>query len=186
MPGSMELRRSIKAPRRYEDELEHGRQPLKPNAYVVKVIQYNPYLPPAAFPTLDSRQPACEKYHVDNHAPQRNYKIDRNPSDPPSENYHIDSDASLDQSTDTAFYLTDSQLLRFPATSPMARSYLDNGPGNPTWESNMSRMAASGPGPEEDRFSASMGEVIEEMETSDEGDSQPSRPPKRKVPDFSV
>ena len=62
----MELRKNIKAPKRYEPELADAphevrympRGDSKP-LFHPPFIDYNPYLPPAAFPTIDSTVPAA-------------------------------------------------------------------------------------------------------------------------------
>lgn len=59
----MNLRKFVKAPKRYEPELddapheERYMPTVKKPLFRAPVIEYNPYLPPAAFPTLDKPRP---------------------------------------------------------------------------------------------------------------------------------
>jgi len=65
----MNLRKQVKAPKRYAPELDDAaheerymptvRKPL----FQAQVIDYNPHLPPAAFPTLDKPKPNISESH---------------------------------------------------------------------------------------------------------------------------
>ena len=65
----MNLRKNVKAPKRYTPELDDApaeerymptiRKPL----FQAQVIEYNPHLPPAAFPTLDKPRPEISEIH---------------------------------------------------------------------------------------------------------------------------
>ncbi|KAL8713645.1 MAG: hypothetical protein Q9225_006721 [Loekoesia sp. 1 TL-2023] len=163
MPVAMELRKNIKAPRRYEDELdEEAARPSPVRAAPANVIRQNPNLPPAAFPTLDLRQPSArENRQADNHIPT-NYR--KNAHDPANSS----SREPNRRSTTTEPHSPQLQHLPMASTSQVTGPHMDNGPGNPIWEMNMRLLEKLDKRTDEDWFMA-------EMETSDE-DGAPSQP----------
>ncbi|KAL8706798.1 MAG: hypothetical protein Q9201_000224 [Fulgogasparrea decipioides] len=195
----MQLRKSVKAPRRYEDEqAEEADHPERISpakvpshlAYRGQVIPYNPNLPPAAFPTLDTRQPNPARENQLRATRENNHPIHRNgqtqynaPLDLPSQSqqpsFHNRQDAQrfTQQPAGLEGTVTPASCLHSPQHPHMAlpgerpRPHTDNGPGNPIWEMNMNLMAELGRTAEE--------EVMAEMETSDEDEATPR--PKRKT-----
>ncbi|KAL8977886.1 MAG: hypothetical protein Q9177_006541, partial [Variospora cf. flavescens] len=191
----MGLRKSVKAPKRYEDEIaERGqlqRSPpinshppitTRPKAYRGPVIEYNPNLPPAAFPTLDPRQPTpAPRYQqqMDRHIPSNPRRRNGNPTPsppyrPPPSNF---SDADLNHSFPLRKTFSESSHGNMAGIGQASRSHhMDNGIGNPIWEGNMAIMEKLSKRTDEDW-------VMAEMETSDEGESSsPQTKPKGAKP----
>lgn len=161
----MELRKSSsrKAPRRYEDELEeeHG-QPssvrvARHNAYRGRVVEYNPQLPPAAFPTLDAGA-SPPKQRKETQIPSSSFSH-RDPSTSSLQQDSLQIPSQAMQAT------LEQPRMAFATSNSLHTS--DNGPGNPIWEKNMARMALLGERTEEDWN-------IAEMESSDE-DGEPTQ-----------
>ncbi|KAI4176162.1 MAG: hypothetical protein LQ343_001206 [Gyalolechia ehrenbergii] len=154
MPAAMELRKHIKAPRRYSRELEEEShpetRPSKPSPIKAKIINYNPHLPPAAFPTLDPRQVLARDNNLpDNHVSGNNDKHARGPT--------TLSSAERDLTAESA-----SPHLHRPQTASVTQKTppgMDNGPGNLIWEKNMKLMNELDERTEEEWF-------IKECETS--------------------
>ncbi|KAL8923376.1 MAG: hypothetical protein Q9208_004646 [Pyrenodesmia sp. 3 TL-2023] len=173
----MELRKSSsrKAPRRYEDELEeeHG-QPssvrvARHNAYRGKVIEYNPQLRPAVFPTLNpGTLPPENQQRPNANAAANQRKETQTPStsfssrDLPTSFLQQDSLQISPQAMPATLQQPD---MSFGASNSLHTR--DNGPGNPVWEKNMAQMALFGDRTEEDWN-------IAEMVSSDE-DVEPTR-----------
>lgn len=173
----MELRKSSsrKAPRRYEDELEeeHG-QPssvrvARHNAYRGKVIEYNPQLPAAAFPTLNPGTLPPENQQRSNANPAAKQRKETQTRSSLF-SHHDPSTSSLQQDSLQISPQAMPATLQQPGMAFGASNSLhtsDNGPGNPVWEKNMAQMALFGNRTEEDWN-------IAEMESSDE-DVEPTR-----------
>ncbi|KAL8761384.1 MAG: hypothetical protein Q9184_002479 [Pyrenodesmia sp. 2 TL-2023] len=173
----MELRKSSsrKAPRRYVDELEeeHG-QPSSVrvahhNAYRGRVIEYNPQLPPAAFPTLNAgASPPKDQQGSNVNVPAKQRKETQIPSS--AFFYHDPSALSLQQDGLQIASQAMPATLQQPSMALGTSNSLytsDNGPGNSVWERNMAQMARLGKRTEEDWN-------IAEMESSDE-DGEPTQ-----------
>ncbi|KAL8918345.1 MAG: hypothetical protein Q9172_005456 [Xanthocarpia lactea] len=179
-------RRMKKAPKRYVDELEQqqedeGGQSQNPplpsarhGAYRGPVIEFNPDLTPAAFPTLDPR--GNNALHPSSHVHTTQHK---NSADSSASSTHqkqqerSPSEANLNhQSMDG----TDPRLIpEFRQTDPnhlvmnpfMGAPLYDtsNGPDNPIWRNNMRIMEDMGKMTDEEL-------IMAEMATSDE-DEEP-------------
>lgn len=167
MPAAtMELRKHIKAPKRYSRELEEDsppvsptdvRQQSKPSRIKAKIVKYNPDLPPVAFPTLDPRTTlACDNSRSGKHGV---------PVRLASARKHIKDRGSLSVSSTerevTASALKHLQHPREMSASQAKQYSNDNGPGNPIWEKNMKLMDEWDARNEEDWF-------VKGCETSDE------------------
>ena len=210
-------RKKIKAPRRFEDEqnitsprqeshqetdesseleeeIYESPNPRKPKsrrpAYCGEVIEFNPNLPPAAFPTLDhpdyvhnggnvtvdlephfsglqspeSRLSGFEGINLDALGSNCRLKeMDRTEDDPTTRSTTADLTHSASQSV-----LQDSMTVEKQTQGSMLSSMYgestDNGPRNPIWVSNMARMEEAGKMSDLDR-------IMLEMETSDEEDA---------------
>ncbi|KAL9017246.1 MAG: hypothetical protein Q9185_005411 [Variospora sp. 1 TL-2023] len=183
MPTPMGLRKSVKAPKRYEDEIAERGQLLpsppvnshppittRPKAYRGPVIEYNPNLPPAAFPTLDPRQPTPApgyQQQMDRHIPSNPRRRNGNPTPsppyrPPPSNF---SHRDLNHSFPLRKTSSQSSYGIMAGIGQASRSHhMDNGIGNPIWEGNMAIMEKLSKRTDEDW-------VMAEMETSDEGES---------------
>ena len=228
---SLRDRKKIKAPTRYKDadidtpsprqdsregsessseieeEIYKAPGPRKPyakkGAFRGKVIEYNPNLPPAAFPTLDHPDyvhnggniPFNLVSHVSG-SRSRNASQSRSESSTPD---HLGRDCPsedinfIGQNPATILATGDSTrgiqgLKRMSAheqkrsrTSTPSSIYgepTDNGPRNPTWLSNMARMEEAG------RMSDLERNMLD-METSDEEDAA-TRPAKIARPHSSI
>ncbi|KAI4095740.1 MAG: hypothetical protein LQ344_001457 [Seirophora lacunosa] len=175
MPSPMRLRKSIKPPKRYEDELGEGghliRSPSvtsQPKAYRGKVIEHNPDLPPAAFPTLDPRRPTPPRTNQQqlNHqkmpSNQRNHAHSPTASPPhqqPATNF---SNRDLNRPFSLRDPVFDYPLDNMTGFDPSSQQHMDNGIGNPIWERNMALLDGF-----EQRTDLEWEEA--EMATSDEG-----------------
>lgn len=175
MPSPMRLRKSIKPPKRYEDELGEGghliRSPSvtsQPKAYRGKVIEHNPDLPPAAFPTLDPRRPTPPRTNQQqlNHqkmpSNQRNHAHSPTASPPhqqPATNF---SNRDLNHPFSLRDPVFDYPLDNMTGFDPSSQQHMDNGVGNPIWERNMALLDGF-----EQRTDLEWEEA--EMATSDEG-----------------
>lgn len=181
MMRNMELRKSSsrKAPRRYEDELvEAYDQPssvrvARQPAYRGKVIEYNPQLPPAAFPTLNAGAlPTESRQRSDVNGPPKQRKEAQTRSslfshrDSPTLSQSLQEDELFQISSQTIPETLQQPQMAFRASTSLRPG--DNGPGNPIWESNMAMMASSGQLTEDELFMA-------EMETSDEDGPPPQK-----------
>ena len=204
-------RRKIKAPTRYEDmgndtpsprqespeesegssefeeEIYKTPEPKKPepkkSAYRGKVIEYNPNLPPAAFPTLDHPDYVHNggniPFDLDAHLSgvrSRNASQSHSESstpdplrrDCPSEDIDVigNDPAMISDTADSARggIQTSTREQRRSRTSMPSSIYgepTDNGPRNPIWLSNMARMEEAG------RMTDLQRNMLD-METSDE------------------
>ena len=209
-------RKRIKAPRRFDDEgpdtssprqnlheeseasseleeeIYHSPEPKKPKskarAYRGQVIEFDPNLPPAAFPTLDHPDYVHNGGHV---AIDLESYLSRSQSANPSlassqvidpdllsrgchrEEIDLSGDQSTMTSTTTDLSRRVSQSLmqtsitvqKQPRASIPSSIYgepTDNGPRNPVWASNMARMEEAGKMSDLDRD-------IMDMESEDEG-----------------
>ncbi|KAL8837247.1 MAG: hypothetical protein Q9170_002620 [Blastenia crenularia] len=185
----MNLRRNIKAPRRYEDELveEEATRPSPFTARAnVREVERNLHLPPAAFPTLDPRQNfPRQSGQADDHAPIN--EQDSNVSsavlstlDPrhtlahetrqadkkiPTNNHSLDARPSLPRGRN------EGRKTQLPPVMA-SRAHRHSGPGNPIWEANMKKMEEWGKMTEEEL-------IMAEMETSE--DEQPPMHLRRRV-----
>ncbi|KAI4115522.1 MAG: hypothetical protein LQ345_003890 [Seirophora villosa] len=175
MPSPMRLRKSVKPPKRYEDELEVGghliRSPSltsRPKSYRGKVIEHNPDLPPAAFPTLDPRRPTPPRTNQQqlNHqkmpSTQRKHAHSPTASPPhqqPATNF---SNRDLNHPFSLRDPVFDYPLDNMTGFDPFSQQHMDNGIGNPIWERNMALLDGF-----EQRTDLEWAEA--EMATSDEG-----------------
>ena len=207
-------RKKIKAPRRFEDEhntasprqeshqetdesseleeeIYESPNPRKPKsrrpAYCGEVIEFNPNLPPAAFPTLDhpdyvhnggtvtvdlesqfpglqSPEPRLSGFEWINPdalgSNCRTKEMDRTEDDPTMRS----ATADLTHSTSQSFSQNSMTVQKQTQGSMLSSMYgesTDNGPRNPIWVSNMARMEEAGRMSDLDR-------IMLEMETSDE------------------
>lgn len=194
-------RKTIKTPKRFEDEYiltsplrqeipeeseesseleeeiyESPRQrkpPSKRTAYRGKVTEFNPNLPPAAFPTLD---------HPDYVHNGGTVAIDLQPNESEVQSQNLASheinvtrDLANMTSTVADFTRRASQhvvqpsitVKKQPQGSKLSSLYgesTDNGPRNPIWASNMARIAQAAKMSNLDR-------IMLEMESSDEEDA---------------
>ena len=163
---------------------------IKKSAYRGKVIEYNPNLPPAAFPTLDHPDYVHNGGHIpydpDSHlsgSRSRNASQSRSESstpdplgrDCPSEDIDVigqnpamrSATAGLTRDGIRGLNQTSTHEQRRSRTSMPSSIYgepTDNGPRNPIWLSNMARMEEAGRMSDLDRN-------ILDMETSDEEDA---------------
>ncbi|KAL9594778.1 MAG: hypothetical protein Q9219_006837 [cf. Caloplaca sp. 3 TL-2023] len=156
----MNLRKSRKAPRRYDDELVELGSPNRssPRKRSPPNAPFNANLPRAAFPTLSLGQlRACENSMRDNHVSAEDYKSTQIPASPSPE-------TSIERNIAEEIHSLNLQRLKMASASRMARSVFDNGPGNQIWESNMKRMEELGQMTDEDWS-------MKQMETSDEDES---------------
>ena len=224
-------RKRIKAPKRFEDEdyitsprqespeefeesseleeeIYQSPKPKKPKvqrpAYRGKVTDFNPNLPPAAFPTLDhpdyvhnggnvavdpdSYLSGFESRELAGYEPISSDSLGRDfhseEIDPANEfptatsttaNFKHQRSPSIMQRPKT-----EQKRARGSMLSSMYGESTDNGPRNPIWASNMARMEEAGRMSDLDR-------IMLEMETSDEED-EAARPAKLartdSIPDF--
>ena len=225
-------RKKIRAPSRYEDtsndtpsprqespeesegssgigeEIYKTPEPRKPktkkSAYRGKVIEYNPNLPPAAFPTLDHpdyvHNGGNTPFNLDSHLlglrsrnASRSHSESSTP-DPlgrnrPSEDIDVIGKDPAMVSAKAGSTRGANQSLKQTSTHEQRRSRnstpssiygepTDNGPRNPTWLSNMARMEEAG------RMSDLQRNMLD-METSDEEDAA-TRPAKIAKSDSSL
>ena len=211
-------RKNIKAPKRFQDadiipssplqeshkgseessELEEEvyqspktkKPKSKPPAYHGAVIEFDPNLPPAAFPTLDhpnyvhnggnipihigSRLPGLQSQEPRLAGPEavNTDSLGRACHD---EEIHLTRDLPIMKSTTTDFTVREPQIVKQTSITVQKRARArmpssiygestDNGPRNPIWASNMARMEEAGKMSHSDR-------IILEMETSDEEDT---------------
>ena len=184
----------------FQEEIYKTPEPRKPkpkkSAYRGKVIEYNPNLPPAAFPTLDHPDYVHNggniPFDLDSHVSglrSRNASQSHSPSstpdplgrDCPSEDINVigKNPAMISATADSAhdgiqsLKQTSTHEQRRSRTSTPSSIYgepTDNGPRNPTWVSNMARMKEAGRMSDLDRN-------MLDMETSDEEDAA-TRPTK--------
>lgn len=187
-----------------EEEVYKSPKPRNPKpksrAYRGKVIEFNPNLPPAAFPTLDHPDYVHNggRIAVDLE-PQLNPRLTGfeaiNPDSLASgchqKKVELTEDLPTMTTATTDFTHQEPQSVmqtsttiqntpRASVTSSMYGESTDNGPQNPIWASNMARMEEAGRMNDLDRN-------ILEMETSDEDDSTAKRAaPARKAsePEF--
>ncbi|KAL9028481.1 MAG: hypothetical protein Q9196_003154 [Gyalolechia fulgens] len=155
----MELRKHRKAPRRYSRELEEESspqtRPSKPSPIKAKIIQYNPDLPPAVFPTLDPRQGLTDEKNLpDNHELTNDQKNARRPT----------SSSAPERDLTAATAPSRLQQPQTASASQTTKPGMDNGPGNPIWEKNMKLLDELDQRTEEEWF-------IKECETSSEEES---------------
>lgn len=159
MPARMELRKHVKAPRRYSHEIEEDSPPTSPTKFRLskpcpikaKITQYNPDLPPAAFPTLDPRTTlACDT--------SQSEKLSDRQTDARK---HDNARSSTSLSSTERELMAQQQ--RSMSTTPTTMSSIDNGPGNRIWEKNMKKMDEMSMRSEEEWFAR-------ECETSSEED----------------
>ena len=162
----------------------------KKSAYRGKVIEYNPNLPPAAFPTLDHPDYVHNggniPFNLDSHlsgSRSRNASQSHSESstpdplgrDCPSEDVDVigKNPAMISATADSTrggvqgLNQTSTHEQRRSRTSMPSSIYgepTDNGPRNPTWLSNMARMEEAGRMSDLDRN-------MLDMETSDEEDA---------------
>ena len=177
-----------------EEELYKTPAPRKPNpkrnAYRGKVIEYNPNLPPAAFPTLDHPDyvhnggniPFNLHPHLSESRSQNASQLHSGSSTPdplgrdcPSEDIDVtgENPAMISATADStrggiqSLKQTSTHGQRRSRTSMPSSIYgepTDNGPRNPTWLSNMARMEEAG------RMTDLQRNMLD-METSDEEDA---------------
>ncbi len=179
-------RRKKKAPKRYVDELEQEEEEeggqsqnlLLPSArhgaYRGPVIEFNPDLTPAAFPTLDPR--ANNAFHPSSHVHTTQHK---NSADPSASSTHQQqqerspSEADLNyQSMDSTDRRMISEFRQFDPHHLLMNPLMgapchdtSNGPDNPVWRNNMRIMDDMGKMTDEEL-------IMAEMATSDE-DEEP-------------
>ena len=167
----------------------------KPPVYCGKVIEFNPNLPPAAFPTLDhpdyvhnggniavnlgSTLTRPESQELAGFEAINSDSLGR---DRHAEKSHLrESLPTLVSTTaDSALRSSSSLMQRSDTRQKQARGNMplgmyggltDSGPQNPIWASNMARMEEAGRMSDLDR-------IMLEMETSDEEDTAATRPSK--------
>ncbi|KAL9010992.1 MAG: hypothetical protein Q9173_004120 [Seirophora scorigena] len=174
MPTPMGLRKSVKAPKRYEDELGEGghliRSPpvtSRPKSYRGKVIEYNPDLPPAAFPTLDPRRPTpprANQQQLNHQMPSNQRKYARSPTaSPPHQQPATNfSNRDLNHPFSLRDPVSDYPLDNMTGFDQASQQHMHNGIGNPIWERNMALLDGF-----EKRTDLEWAEA--EMGTSDEG-----------------
>ena len=209
-------RKKIKAPTRYEDtgnstpsphqesneesegsseieeEIYKWPEPRKPkpkkSAYRGKVIEYNPNLPPAAFPTLDHPDYVHNggniPFNLDSHlSGLRSRDASQSDSeastpdplgrDCPGEEIDVTgkNPAMISATADKQTSTNEQRRSRTSMPSSIYGEPTDNGPRNPTWLSNMARMEEAG------RMSELYRNILD-METSDEEDAatRPAKP----------
>ncbi|KAL8956910.1 MAG: hypothetical protein Q9193_005687 [Seirophora villosa] len=149
----MGLRKSIKPPKRYEDELGEGghliRSPSvtsRPKPYRGKVIEHNPDLPPAAFPTLDPRRPTPPRNNQQQLNHQKMPSTQRKPAHSPTVSPPHQQPATFFSNRDLnhPFSLRDPvfdyPLDNMTGFDPSSQQRMDNGIGNPIWERNMALL----------------------------------------------
>ena len=173
-----------------EEEIYESPKPRTPKsrrrpAYRGKVIEFNPNLPPAAFPTLDHPSyvhnggtVAYEPHSLGSDSQELTgfeaINSDSLGRDPHSQETALTEHFPAPTPTTAAFTHRNSPfaMQRSKEGQKQARGYIpsgmhggpkDNGPQNPIWASNMARMVEAGKMSDEDRF-------MLEMETSDEED----------------
>ncbi|KAL8932545.1 MAG: hypothetical protein Q9216_006789 [Gyalolechia sp. 2 TL-2023] len=171
MPVAMELRKNRNAPRRYSHEIEEesrsDSRPSKPSPIKARIIDYNPNLPPAAFPTLVPGQVSVrQNSSSDNHMFTNNHDHACSPT--------LLSTAECDMTAEFApAHLQNPQAAS--ATENIQHG-MDNGPGNLIWEKNMQQMDELAQRTEEEWF-------IRECETSsDEESTNPTASRKNRPP----
>lgn len=173
-----------------EEEFYESPKPKKPKprrpAYRGKVIEFNPNLPPAAFPTLDhpdyvhnggnipvdlglqSQELAgFESISSSSLGPERHSDSAEDlpaSTSTPAEFNHLMSPSVMQRSN------TERSKARGSMLSSMYGESTDNGPRSPIWASNMAHMEEAGKMSDLDR-------IMLEMETSDEEDAA-ARPTK--------
>ncbi|MCJ1250477.1 hypothetical protein MMC30_007705 [Trapelia coarctata] len=173
----MNLRKHVKAPKRYAPELDDApheerymptvRKPL----FQPPVIEYNPHLPPAAFPTLDKPKPDISETH-------QNTELGRLPSHQ-SSSKHVEVDhfrpAHPSAPQDEIRGQRESRLYSSPVRHEeptRTRHEASINLSDPTYPAYYRGMPSSGP------LTSDLLEAIQhEMETSDEE----SRPSSRKA-----
>lgn len=184
----------------HESPKQKKAKPQRP-AYRGKVIEFNPNLPPAAFPTLDhpdyvhnggnitldlesrwlglqSQELAgFESINSSSLGPKCHSDSAEDPpasTSTPADFNHLRSPSAMQRSN------AERSKARGSMLSSMYGESTDNGPRNPIWASNMARMEEAGRMSDLDR-------IMLEMETSDEEDA-PARPTKlaktASIPEF--
>ena len=174
-----------------EDDIYESPEPKKPktkrSAYRGKVTEFNPNLPPAAFPTLDHPDYVHNGGHIaidlqsglQSREPKDNVLASGRGFLP--ENIHL-TEAPIRTSTNVNSTRQRSPNIKHssmtikeqsPGTmlSSMLGEVTDNGPRNPIWTSNMARMAEAGRMSDSDR-------LMLEMQSSDE-ENPAANPTKR-------
>ncbi|KAL8858787.1 MAG: hypothetical protein Q9178_004704 [Gyalolechia marmorata] len=178
-------RRKKKAPKRYVDELEQQEEeggqsqnlPLpssRHGAYRGPVVEFNPDLTPAAFPTLDPRENNASYPSSHVHTTQR-----KNSADPSASSTHHQQQERSPSEADLNYQSMDGTKLRLNSEfrqndphhllmNPFMGAPLhdtSNGPDNPVWRNNMRIMEDMGKMTDEEL-------IMAEMATSDE-DEEP-------------
>lgn len=198
----MELRKNIKAPQRYDEIEEYVRSPstesYRPTQspppvrekYLGKIIEYNPNLPPAAFPTLDSWAPRRVDEVSTTSPVAGSIQAPQLSNPPPAMRKPPKSNVltAPDSSRVTKPMIKPPKMPRFRKSSRNRSISLgstsdfpdagngrwDNGPNNPIYTRNMEIMESLGKRTSEEEFEA-------EMETSDEELFEPVSGPTQKV-----
>lgn len=202
-PPAMQLRNrhERKAPRRYVEELEltreeqEGAQSQKTTTNLPKrgtyrgpVIEFNPDLSPAVFPTLDPResnfaQDSSHAHHTQN--TQHNFSDGPSSPSPHPEEHRPSSEAAQNMSNgNRRTHGFDPRLFReFRPPNPNNLDMIpfggpeiydtSNGPHNPVWSDNMRRMEVVNNMDEYEIEAANMA-------TSDEEEEPKVQPPKKR------
>ncbi|KAL8712522.1 MAG: hypothetical protein Q9220_003370 [cf. Caloplaca sp. 1 TL-2023] len=177
----MQLREHVKAPKRYEDELnEEGRF----NLISPKRSSHNSS--PQATPSGSKIKASHHAHEINNnlihHTQQKRSKAPTPRSSqkqqtssqrrtPPSRNKNP---KASDLDTTLAILRIGTQQPDMAPTTANGGFHMSNGPGNPVWEGNMATMKELGDRTDEDWFNAEAG-------TSDEDESVPRTPSGRKM-----
>ncbi|KAL4873778.1 hypothetical protein BDV12DRAFT_192220 [Aspergillus spectabilis] len=151
--GRMQLRATVRLPQRLEQDslyMPPSRLSLrgekKTNTQTPRYIDYNPNLPPAAFPTLDRpRGPVSETQDGDNAAEETGGNKDmRRKAKRRNTRASLDNLSMLTKSTPDQKEVFGTSSLEDIPVDELDNYMASNGEHNPVWASNMTRMASAG------------------------------------------